>query len=235
MCENELKRQTENLSIEQQQFEKERLEFEQKKLQRLTIVISAVAVLVSFLQVWVAFLQSKLVAAQTMEKFIPYLQKTETKDIAILVMQEFSDRKLVMRLATAVKATEALQEIKNQGTPDQQQQAKVAIDKLAQQRTALIKRIFSSDKFDRIQATTVLYREWLSDSNVFSDVVLEATNQPDNKPGVINALFLISSFPTAILRANVVDIEPLLQRVERNGVQTAEYVKQIRQKMANTE
>src|SRR5262249_44748291 len=158
--------QREKLDDDRTKFERERLEFEQKKSQRLTIVVSFVAVLVSSLQLGVAFLQSKLTAAQTIEKFIPYLQKAETKDVAILVMQEFSDRELVTRLAGAIKATTALQEIKEQGTPNQVKQVTVVLDELAQKRASLIQRMFGAEKADRIAATTELQREWRSDTKV---------------------------------------------------------------------
>lgn len=231
MTEQELKKQLEKLENDRVKLERERLEFEQKKFQRLTIAVSFVAVLVSVLQVGVAYLQSQLTAAQTIEKFIPYLQKAETKDLAILVMQEFSDRELVTRLAGALKATTALEEIKEQGTPKQQQQVTVVLDDLAQKRTDLIKRMFGSDKANRIAATTELQREWRSDTRVVQEVVAMAAQQPTNKSGVINTLVLIRDFPTDVLRANTAEIEPLLDSVINNGDQTARFVRQVREKL----
>lgn len=235
MTEQELKEQREKLDLERTKFERERLEFEQKKLQRLTIAVSFVAVLVSALQLGIAFLQSKLTAAQTIEKFIPYLQKAETKDVAILVMQEFSDKELVTRLAGAVKATVALQEIKEQGTPEQKQQVTVVLDELAQKRASLIRRMFGPDKPDRIAATTELQREWRSDTRVVPEVVALAAQQPTNKSGAINALVLIRDFPTGVLRANAAEIEPFLDAVVNNGSQTEVFVRQVRDKLAASE
>lgn len=235
MTEQELREQRDKLDNDRVKFERERLEFEQKKLQRLTIAVSFVAVLVSALQLGIAYLQSQLTAAQTIEKFIPHLQKAETKDIAILVMQEFSEPDLVTRLASSLKATGALQEIKEQGTPEQQQQANTILDELAQKRSALIKRMFGTDKADRIAATTELQREWRSDTRVVPEVVALAAQEPTNKSGIINTLVLIRDFPTGVLRANAADIEPLLEAVVGNGLQTEGFVHQIREKLRAVE
>lgn len=232
MTEPTISEEREKLRQERAQLERERFEFEQKKLQRLTIAVSFVAVLVSVLQLGIAFLQSRLAAAQTIEKFIPYLQKAETKDVAILVMQEFSDKELVTRLAGAIKATSALQEIKEQGTPQQRQQVTVVLDELAQKRSSLIKRMFSANKADRIAATTELLREWRSDAKVIPEVVALAAQQPSNTNGIINTLVLMKDFPTGVIRANAAEIEPLLDAVVSNGPQTEEYVRQIREKLA---
>lgn len=235
MTEQELIEQVEGLKKDKADLEKQRHEFEQKKLHRITISVSFVAVLVSALQVVIAYLQSELTTAQTIERFIPHLQKAETKDVAILVMQEFSDKELVTRLATAIKATGALQEIREQGTAEQKQQAGSALDELSQRRSALIKRMFGSDKTDRIAATTELQREWRSDSRVVSEAVAFAAEQPLNKSGVINTLVLIREYPPDVLRANSAELEPLLTAVASNGEQTAGLVRQIRERMGGSD
>lgn len=128
-------------------------------------------------------------------------------------MQEFSDQELVSRLVGAIKATTVLQEIKEQGTPKQLEQATVALDELAKKRTSLIQRMFGQDKADRIAATTEPQREWRSDAKVIPEVVELAAKQPTNLSGAINTLVLIRDFRTDVLKANTVEIEPFLNAV----------------------
>ena len=230
MTEAELLAKQEQLAADRTKFERERLEFEQKKLQRLTISISAVAVVVSLLQVGVAFLQSRLATAQTVEKFIPHLQKQETRDAALLTMAAFTDQSFVTQLAEKLKATGVLETLQNKGSDQEKTQASEALTALDKKRKTLIEQIFNSDKQKRIEATTELVRQWASDSKVVPDVIEAASTRLANQSGVINALVVLREASPETLRANSTELSALMEKAKLNGPQTAALVTQVIEK-----
>lgn len=227
MNEAEMLEKQEQLSSDRIKLERDRLEFEQKKLQRLTISISAVAVIVSLLQVGVAFLQSRLATAQTVEKFIPHLQKQETRDAALLTMSAFTDQGFVTQLAAKLKATSVLETLQSKGSVEEKKQASAELSSLDKARDALIEQIFNADKQTRIQATTTLIRQWMNDSKVVPDVIEAANAHLDNQNGIINALVVLREAPPETLRANLTELSGLTEKVKSTGPQTAALVSQV--------
>lgn len=227
MNETELIKKQEQLAADRIKFERERLEFEQKKLQRLTISVSAVAVLVSLLQVGVAFLQSRLATAQTVEKFIPHLQKQETRDAALLTMSAFADQVFVTQLAEKLKATSVLETFQNKGSDQEKTQALAALTALDKKRKALIEQIFNSNKQTRIEATTELVRQWSGDSKIVTEIIEATSSRLTNQSGVINSLVILREAPSETLRANSSELSILLEKARTNGPQTAALVAQV--------
>jgi len=215
------------LAADRVKLERERLEFEQKKLQRLTIAVSAVAVFVSLLQVGVAYLQSQLTQAQTVEKFIPHLQKPETRDAALLTMTEFADQKFVTRLAEKLKATAVLETFQTQGSDQEKAKATDALNALDKKRKSLVAQMFDPDKAKRIESTTELVRQWANDSKVVPEVVQLASKDIKNLNGVINSLVVLREASPETLRANATDLAPFLEAARTNGAQTAALVEEV--------
>ncbi|WP_020481148.1 hypothetical protein [Methylomonas sp. MK1] len=215
------------ISLERTKLERERLEFEQKKLQRMTIGVSTVAVLVSLLQVGVAYLQSRLSTAQTVEKFIPYLQKQETRDAALLTMSGFVDQQFVTQLAEKLIATTVLETFQVKGSEREKSQATAALSELDRKRRVLIDKIFDSSKPARIEATTELIRQWSTDPNIIPQLIEVASAKLANQSGIVNTLVILRETPPDILRANAEDLASFLSKAKLNGPQTAGLVADV--------
>ncbi len=230
MTDAEIAEKQTQLAAERTKLERERLEFEQKKMQRLTIAISCVAVVVSLLQVMVAFLQSRLTTAQTVERFIPHLEKQETRDAALLTMSAFIDQNFVTQLAERFKATVVLETLKEKGSEQEKTQASNALTALDISRTDLIGRIFSPDKEVRIKATGELVRLWIGDPKVVPEVIGAASAQLGNQFGVVNALVVLREAPSETLRANAPELSAFVERAKTNGPQTSALAAQVIEK-----
>lgn len=219
------------LDAERTRFERERLEFEQKKMQRITVAVSVVALLVSGLQVGVAFLQSRLSTAQTVEKFIPHLQKPETRDAALQTMQAFIPAELVTQIASNLKATSTLEQMATRGTEQEKTQATAALSALDERRRALVLQIYADDKTQRIRATTELVRQWATDPKLVTVLLDIADDRSQNLSGSINALVVLRECPPEALRANAAELMPFLDKVKGNGSQTAALVAQVQERV----
>lgn len=230
MTEAQLIQEKEQLALERAKLEREKLELEQKKLQRITIAVSTVAVVVSLLQVLVGWLQSRLATAQTVEKFIPHLQKQDTRDAALLTMSSFVDQRFVTQLAEKLKATTVLEALQTKGSAQDQTQATQALSALDLQRNALIDKLFDADKPVRIAATTELVRQWAADPKLVPQLIEVAGTRTANQSGTINALVVLREVPAENLRANAADLGPLLDKARANGPQTAALVAEVQQR-----
>lgn len=227
MTESELVKETEQLALDRTKLEREKLELEQKKVQRITVAVSSVAVIVSLLQVLVAYLQSRLTTAQTVEKFIPYLQKQETRDAALLTMSGFVDQKFVTQLAEKLKATTVLETLQANGSEQEKSQASEALSGLGEKRRVLIERMFDAEKQVRIAATTELVRQWSTDPKIVPQVIDFASSRLSNQSGIINALVVLREAPSEGLRANAAELGPFLEKAKANGPQTAALVAEV--------
>ena len=232
MSESDLAKEKEQLALERAKLEREKLELEQKKLQRITVAVSTVAVVVSLLQVGVAYLQSRLSTAQTVEKFIPYLQKQETRDAALLTMSGFVDQKFVTQLAEKLKATTVLETLKSKGTEQEMSQASEALLALDKKRDALVDRMFDAEKQVRIAATTEVVRQWSTDPQIVPKVIDFASSRLSNQSGIINALVVLREAPSDSLRANAAELGSFLEKAKANGPQTAALVAEVTQRGA---
>ena len=227
MTDEDIAAQRQQIADERAKLEKDKAEFEQKKLQRITIAVSSVAVFVSSLQVGVAFLQSRLATAQTVEKFIPHLQKPETRDAALLTMSVFTDQGFVTQLAEKLRATTVLESLQANGTAVEQAQASTALSALDTRRGKLIEQIFAQDKPTRVAATTELVRQWMADPKLLPELVEFAETRTTNTSGVVNTLVVLREANPEQLRANAGDLAPLLDKAKANGPQTADLVNQV--------
>lgn len=234
MTEAELSALQKQLGLDRERLEREKLEFEQKKMQRLTIAISMVALVVSLLQVAVAFMQSRLSTAQTVEKFIPHLQKPETRDAALLTMSVFTDQGFVTQLAEKLKATSVLETLQAKGSDQDKARATEALSALDMKRKQLLERAFDDSKTTRIQATTELVRQWANDPKLVPETIAAANARGGNASGVVNALVVLREVPPEALRANSAELLPLLEQVKGNGPQTAALAQQVRDRAALT-
>ena len=222
------------LEQERARLERDKLEFESRKLQRVTIAVSIVALLVSSLQVGVAWLQTRLARAQTVEKFIPHLQRPETRDAALLTMAAFSDQGFVTQLAEKLKATSVLETLQSRGTAPEQARAGEALNALDAQRRALFEQIYDRDKAMRIRATTELVRQWATDPKLVPELlaIAAAPARVQNSSGTVNALVVLREATPEALRANAADLQPFLDAARGNGTQTAALVEAVRGRMA---
>jgi hypothetical protein len=230
MTEAEMLATQKQLGLDRERLEREKLEFEQKKMQRVTIAISMVALVVSLLQVAVAFMQSRLSTAQTVEKFIPHLQKPETRDAALLTMAAFTDQEFVTQLAEKLKATSVLETLQAKGTDQEKARATEALSSLDVKRKQLLERAFDDNKQTRIQATTELVRQWSSDPKVVPETIAAAGAKAGNPSGVVNALVVLREAQPEALRANSAELLPFLDKVEANGPQTRALTAQVRER-----
>lgn len=229
MSEEEIKKAEQQLQLERLRFESEKLEFQKKKVGRMTIALSIVALFVSVLQVWVALEQRKLAEAQTFEKYIPHLLNTDSKELALMTMSPFVDRAIVANLAEMLKSTETLEDLTKEEASKDDAESRLA--QLDQQRMALVQNIFSSNKQERINATTTLVRRWSADPKVVSAVLDYAPDHLSNKSGIINSLVVLREFSPQTLRASSEDLIPFMEAARANGPQTAGLVGDINQKL----
>jgi len=238
MSGEDLKKAEQQLQLERLRFESEKLEFQKKKVGRMTIALSIVALFVSVLQVWVALEQRKLAEAQTFERYIPHLLNTDSKELALTTMSPFVDKAIVANLAEMLKSTETLEDLSKEVDSKDGAEARLAKDaearlaQLDQQRTALIQNMFSSDKQERIAATTALVRRWSADPRVVSSVLEYAPDHLSHKSGIINSLVVLREFSSQTLRASSEDLVPFLEAAQVNGPQTADLVEDIDQKLS---
>lgn len=224
------------LEQERARLERDKLEFESRKLQRVTIAVSIVALLVSGLQVGVAWLQSRLAMAQTVEKFIPHLQRPETRDAALLTMAAFSDQDFVTQLAEKLKATTVLETLQSRGSAPEQARASEALSALDAQRRKLLEQIYDRDKAQRIRATTELVRQWTTDPKLVPDLLATAAapTRVQNGSGTVNALVVLREAAPDALRANANELQPFLETARGNGAQTAALVDEVKARTAET-
>lgn len=227
MTEQELAAGREQLLADRAKLDREKAEFEQKKLQRVTIAISTVAVFVSLLQVGVAFLQSRLAAAQTVEKFIPHLQKTETRDAALLTMTVFTDQSFVTQLAEKLKATAVLEVLQAKGSAGEKEQASTALSSLDRRRKELIAGMFSDDRSVRITATSEIVRQWKDDGRLAGELLDFAGSRVANQSGTVNALVVLRGLSQEQLNANTDELTAWLEKAKQNGPQSAALVEEV--------
>lgn len=230
MSEEDLKKAEQQLQLERLRFESEKLDFQKKKVGRMTIALSIVALFVSVLQVWVALEQRKLAEAQTFEKYIPHLLNTNSKELALMTMSPFVDKAIVANLAEMLKSTETLEDLSKEEASKDDAEARLA--QLDQQRMALIQNMFSSDKQERIAATTALVRRWSADPRVVSSVLEYAPDHLSHKSGIINSLVVLREFSPQTLRASSEYLIPFMEAAQVNGPQTADLVEDIHQKLS---
>jgi len=235
MTEAELVAKQEQLAADRTRLERERLEFEQKRLQRMTVAVSTVALIISLLQVGVAFLQSRLATAQTIEKFIPHLQKQETRDAALLTMSVFTDQDFVTKLAEKLKATAVLETLQDKGSDQEKANASEALSALDIKRKALIEQMFDANKQKRIEATTELVRQWTGDPKIVPQVIDAASTRLTNQSGIINSLVVLREAAPENLRANSTELSPFLEKAESNGPQTKKLVAEVSLKSARAD
>ncbi|HVF68113.1 MAG TPA: TIR domain-containing protein [Pyrinomonadaceae bacterium] len=94
-----------------------------------------------------------------------------------------------------------------------------------------VRDIFASDRATRINATTRLIVEKKRDAGAVKEAVVSALADPDNKSGVINTLVYLENVDPSILRQYKPEIEKLLAVAEKNGSQTQEHIKKVRERM----
>ncbi|MDM0018741.1 hypothetical protein [Variovorax saccharolyticus] len=232
MDEKALADKLKQLDQDRARLEREKLEFEQKKMQRLTLAISAVALVVSGLQVGVAWMQSRLATAQTVERFIPHIQKPETRDAALLTMAAFTDQDFVTQLAEKLKATTVLETLQSRGSGPEQARATEALSALDSRRKALLARIYDADKQKRIQATTELIQQWIGDPRLVPDLLSVGGTRTSNQSGTINALVILRETTPEALRTNISELQPFLDQARSNGPQTAALVAEVQGRLA---
>ncbi len=101
------------------------------------------------------------------------------------------------------------------------------------QRARLIEDMFSDDKATRISATTALIHGWKRDPALIQLVINKAKEQRTNTSGVINALVVLKSMDSILLRPRKTAIQGLLTTVENNGPQTKEHVQKLREMLGD--
>lgn len=238
MVENNLEQERIKLELERLRLERERLEFEQKKRGETLLVknfgsiligiISFFAFLVSATQAYIAWQQRRLTEAQTVERFIPHLIKSDSRTLALTTMKSFVDSELVLTLAANLESSPTLEKYAKQGSPEEKQVAQQALDELANRRSSLISQMFSDDKNTRIAATTTLAREWNADPKVIAEALAFANSHRTSKSGIINTLVLFQSFHPLLLKPHYEDLINFLDSVKDNGDQTKEQAKRVR-------
>src|SRR5262249_23692903 len=115
MSESEIMKERELLSLERIKFEREKLEFEQKKLQRDHRNFSRSDNRIAPSSRYCIFTKPSANSTDS-RKFIPYLQKQDTRDAALLTMSGFVDQQFVTQLAEKLKATTVLEAFQAKGT-----------------------------------------------------------------------------------------------------------------------
>jgi hypothetical protein len=220
------------LEAERTRLERDKLEFEQKKMQRITVAVSVVALLVSSLQVAVAYLQSRLATAQTVEKFIPHLQRPETRDAALLTMTAFLEAPLVTQIASNLRATSVLETLGTRGSEEAKTQATAALSALDQRRRALVEQLYDDDKALRQRATTELVRQWASDAKLVPTVLEIAGPRWQQATGSYNAMVVLREAPPEALRANASELQAFLDKARGNGTQSATLATQVGERLS---
>jgi tetratricopeptide (TPR) repeat protein len=94
-----------------------------------------------------------------------------------------------------------------------------------------VRDIFAPDRATRINATTRLIVEKKRDAGAVKEAVGSALADPDNKSGVINTLVYLENVDPSILKQYRPEIEKLLAVAEKNGTQTQEHIKKVRERM----
>lgn len=94
-----------------------------------------------------------------------------------------------------------------------------------------VRDIFATDRATRINATTRLIIEKKRDAGAVKEAVNSALADPDNKSGVINTLVYLENVDPSILKQYRAEIEKLLAVAEKNGSQTQEHTKKVRERM----
>lgn len=94
-----------------------------------------------------------------------------------------------------------------------------------------VRDIFASDRATRINATTRLIVEKKRDAGAVKEAVNSALADPDNKSGVINTLVFLENVDPSILKQYKPEIDKLLAVAEKNGSQTQEHIKKVRERM----
>ncbi len=239
MTQTDLDAAAQKLQTERLAFERERLEFEQRRASRLTGIISVVAVVVSCMQVWVATRQVRiadqqraLAEAQTFEQFIPLLLQPQTKDLALTTMEPFVNRDVVLKLGRMLRATAAVEQLSEQGTPAERDSAQQVLTALDRQRAGLVEQLFSAERATRIAATTELVRHWSGDARLVEDVLDVAATHLDNRSGTINALVVLREAAPEVLRTHAETLGPFLAAARQNGQQTAALADAVAQRSA---
>lgn len=193
------------------------------------IVISVVAVIVSGIQVYAAIQNNRLVEAQTIGGFIPHLMKNETRTVALVAMNRYVDRGVVIEMASLLKSEVALEELSKKGTTVEKDTTIQALNGLNKERSALIEKMFSNNKSERITATTSLFRDWSHTGQLLEEALTRAEKTPNQKSGVINTLVLFSSFDPLILISYEENLEKFFGKIDKNGPQTRSNIDKLRE------
>lgn len=204
------------LQRERVEIERLRLEVEQKRTHRLMILVSAMAVIVSALQVVVAFQQRQVNAAQTVERFIPHLLNSESKDAALHTMYSFLSHDMVTQLAANLRATAVLTEVSMSDSPAQPH-AQAALQSIERERDQLIISMFAPDRDVRVASTQALMRGWSDDGQTVAALIGQALAQPENDNGIVNSLVFLKGATMSSLAANADAVDRLLQITEDKG------------------
>lgn len=94
-----------------------------------------------------------------------------------------------------------------------------------------VRDIFATDRATRINATTRLIVEKKRDAGAVKEAVTSALAEPFNKSGVINTLVYLENVDPSILKQYRAEIEKLLAVAEKNGSQTQDHIKKVRERM----
>ncbi len=175
--------------------------------------------------------EANLRKAEIIGHFVPHLQNPETRDAAILALQELIDPKVAVALAKSFQAKKALEQVAQNSASPAQKQATDAVKSLDADMDRLVGQIYAGDKETRIKATTELVRNRSNDQDLVQKVLAAAPARTDNSSGTINALVVLESAPPATLQANREAVQKLIDKAEANGPQTAQWARKLREKL----
>ena len=179
--------------------------------------------------------EENLRKAEIIGHFVPHLQNPETRDAAILALQELIDPKVAVALAKSFQAKKALEQVAQNAASPAQKQATDAVKSLDADLDRLVGQIYSSDKDTRIRATTELIRNRANDQDLVPKLLAAAPAHMDNPGGTINALVVLESAPAVSQPVHRDALLKLIEKAEANGPQTAAIARRLRDKLSPPE
>jgi hypothetical protein len=206
-----------------------------KSIDIIVTFVSIATVAVSVSQFYVAYKTSQHSEAQTIEKFIPYLQNNETRDVALLIMSRFESPETIRDLAQKLPARKTLEDLKTNGSDKEKQLATNALVRIDHQLEQLIDNLFSIEKTIRTNATSELIQNWSNDSLVIPKIIekidlVDANNTSYDK-GLVNALYVINSTQSNNFVTSASELEDLMNTLKNKephiGAQASALVNQI--------
>ncbi len=203
----------------------------EKSTKMIAISVSVLAVIISGIQVYAAVQNNRLVEAQTVEGFIPHLMNSKTKDVALVAMNNYVDRKVVNSMASLLKSQSALQVLATSGSKSEKESSSTVLAGLNNERAALLNNMFADEKSTRVSATTSLIENWAHDAELLQQTLDRASKSLDNKSGVINSLVLLQYFDDSLLASYKNELNDFFKRVEKNGPQTRSHIEKIQAKI----